>query len=177
MPQINLGRVRGEDGGFGNVTSEYVNDGGEPNVEIIPSGEDSQKDFKFIFSNLVNNPIDSATIDRITNDQIANSSDTLTATGLTTLWGKIKSLFALKTHTHGTSGIDNKAITQAKIADGAVGETQLETSLRNSIFLSLIANHNSIPSQKPKTIWISSDGMRLIIETIDGTRYSTPVST
>ena len=82
----------------------------------------------------MNNPIDSATIDQITNDQIVNSSDTLTATGLTTLWGKIKSLFALKTHTHGAAGIDDKAITQAKIADGAVGETQLETSLRNSIF-------------------------------------------
>ena len=82
----------------------------------------------------MNNPIDSATIAQITNDQIVNSSDTLTATGLTTLWGKIKSLFALKTHTHGAAGIDDKAITQAKIADGAVGEAQLEQSLRNSIF-------------------------------------------
>lgn len=133
MPQLNLGRVVGRDGGFGNASANYVDDGGEPDVEVNLSGEDTQKDIEFTFKNLVRAPIDSSMIDQITNDQIINSSKVLTATGLTTLWGKIKSLFALKNHTHGTSGIEDKAITQAKLADHSVGQQQLETSVWDSI--------------------------------------------
>ena len=133
MPQLNLGRVVGRDGGFGNASANYVDDGGEPDVEVNLSGEDTQKDIEFTFKNLVRAPIDSSMINQITNDQIINSSKVLTATGLTTLWGKIKSLFALKNHTHGTSGIEDKAITQAKLADHSVGQQQLETSVWDSI--------------------------------------------
>lgn len=143
MGQLNLGRVRGKDGGFGNVTSEYRNDGGDPNVDIVVSGEETAKDFRFVFSNLVNNPIDSATIDRITNNEIVSSADVLNATGLTTLWGKIVNIFAPKAHVHGTSGLsdlavttaklDNNSVTQEKLADHCVGQNQLETGVWDSI--------------------------------------------
>ena len=78
--------------------------------------------------------IDTDTIDRIVNGETIAGDEVVKTTTLSYLWTWLTQKFAAKIHTHGASGINDKAITQAKIADGAVGETQLETTLRNSIF-------------------------------------------
>jgi hypothetical protein len=147
MPWKEIGEVVGKDGGFGNVTSEYVDDGGEPSVDIEASGEDTAKDFKFTFKNLINQALDSSTIDQILNDAVVKSANVLNGTGLVTFFAGLKNIFAAKSHTHNTDDIDDRAITSDKIAlkaveteniaDGAVGETQLDTALRNSIFQGL----------------------------------------
>lgn len=77
--------------------------------------------------------IDTDTIDRIVGGETVAGDEVVKTTTLSYLWTWLTQKFAAKIHTHGASGIDDKAITQAKIADGAVGETQLETTLRNSI--------------------------------------------
>lgn len=100
MPKINLGRVRGYDGGFGNVGATYANDGGEPRVSIEATGPDTAKDFTFEFANLVNDPISSNEIDQIVGGQVVESSNTLNATGLSTLWARLVAFFAPKEHTH-----------------------------------------------------------------------------
>lgn len=133
MPKLDLGRVVGRDGGFGNVTSEYFDDGGEPSVDIEMSGEDTAKDFKFILKNLVNKAIDSSTISQILNGSVINSSKVLSATGLTTFFSGLKDVFAPKSHTHGTAGIEDNAVTAAKIAPNCIGKDQLETSVWDSI--------------------------------------------
>lgn len=78
--------------------------------------------------------IDTDTIDRIVCGETVAGDEVVKTTTLSYLWTWLTQKFAAKIHSHDATGIDNKAITQAKIADGAVGETQLETSLRNSIF-------------------------------------------
>lgn len=78
--------------------------------------------------------IDTDTIDRIVGGETVAGDEVVKTTTLSYLWTWLQQKFAAKIHTHGASGIDDKAITQAKIADGAVGEAQLETTLRNSIF-------------------------------------------
>lgn len=144
MPVRDLGEVKGKDGGIGDVSAEYVDNGGEPSVEIETQGDNQAKGFIFRFKNLVRSALTNDQIDRIANDEVVTSSNVLTGAGATSLWAKVKEKFALKFHTHGTTNIQDEAITtakiadeavtQAKIADGAVGETQLEQSLRNSIF-------------------------------------------
>lgn len=153
MPKIDLGRVRGEDARFGNITSSYINDGGEPGVDIVPSGPDTGKDLDFEFRNLVNDPLSSSEIEKIANGEVVNSANVLNGTGLTTLWARIKEKFAAKAHRHsaadieegqfGADRIEDNAITSAKIADGAVGQEQLDPAVWESI------------SQKPKT-WVYS---------------------
>lgn len=88
--------------------------------------------------------IDTDTIDRIVNGETVAGDEVVKTTTLSYLWTWLTQKFAAKIHTHGATGIEDKAITQAKIADGAVGETQLETSLRNSIFQGL--NDPILPS-------------------------------
>lgn len=154
MPKRDLGKVKGEDGGFGDVSAEYIDNGGDPSVEIETQGDNQAKSFIFKFKNLVRSALSNEQIDRIVSNEVVTSSSVVTGTGLTSFWSKIKEKFALKNHTHETTDllneavttpkianeavttekIDDKAITQAKIADGAVGETQLDTALRNSIF-------------------------------------------
>ena len=154
MPKRDLGEVKGKDGGFGDVSAEYIDNGGDPSVEIETQGDNQAKSFIFKFKNLVRSALSNEQIDRIVSNEVVTSSSVVTGTGLTSFWSKIKEKFALKNHTHETTDllneavttpkianeavttekIDDKAITQAKIADGAVGETQLDQSLRNSIF-------------------------------------------
>ena len=153
MPKRDLGEVKGKDGGFGDVSAEYIDNGGDPSVEIETQGANQAKNFIFKFKNLVRSALSSEQIDSIVSNEVVTSSSVVTGTGLTSFWSKIKEKFALKHHTHETTDllneavttpkianeavttekIDDKAITQAKIADGAVGETQLDTALRNSI--------------------------------------------
>lgn len=128
---INLGRIVGRDAKIQAVNATYTNNGGEPGVEIdtveleVPEGEAQQVELSFNFFNLVNDPITSQQIDAIANDEVIKSANTLSATGLTSLWEKIKEKFAAKTHTHGTNGIDDSAITSAKLASNSVTEAKI----------------------------------------------------
>lgn len=143
MAKINLGRVVGRDGGFGNITSSYIDDGGDPDVLIEASGEDSAKDVHFTFMNLINEPLPLSEIDKITNDTPVDSSKPVSGSGITALWQRIRQLFAPKNHIHTaddvtdgefpTYRIADEAITAPKIADGQIGSNHLDQDLRDSI--------------------------------------------
>lgn len=127
MPTVNLGRVRGMDGGFGNITCEYIDDGGNPDITIEKSGEDTAKDFHFIFKNIVAEPLDTATIESIANDEVVNTSKVLTGTGLSTLISRLKQKFAPKSHTHDASDITAGQLAAALIANGTITADMLAT--------------------------------------------------
>ena len=153
MPVRDLGEVQGKDGGFGEVSAEYFDNGGDPNIEIEAQGDNQAKNFIFRFLNIARSPLSSSQIEDIANDEVVTSSNVLTGTGLTTLWARIKSKFALKSHTHDASDItagelasallangiitndmlSEKCVTADKIADGTIGIDQLEKGLGDSI--------------------------------------------
>ncbi len=179
MPKIDLGRVRGEDARFGNITSSYINDGGEPGVDIVPSGPDTGKDLDFEFRNLVNDPLSSSEIEQIANGEVVNSANVLNGTGLTTLWARIKEKFAAKAHRHsaadieegqfGADRIEDNAITSAKIADGAVGQEQLDPAVWESISQGLKLN----AGYRGTGGWFNANDLSLTLSfvTYDGMAY------
>ncbi|MCI8469370.1 MAG: hypothetical protein HFJ75_07810, partial [Eggerthellaceae bacterium] len=123
MPRIDLGRVVGRDGGFGPVHANYVNNGGEPNVSVSMAGEDDAKEFSFNFENLVNDPITSSEIESVANGlDVADSSSTLTLTGLKKLWTMIKAKFAAIKHGHSGSDITDGTLSRAKIDPAFEGD-------------------------------------------------------
>lgn len=150
---IDLGPVVGADGGFGNVTSEYVNDGGDPGVEITMTGEDRAKDFHFAFKNLVNDPLTASEVERIAAGEMVNSSNTANGTSMSLFFAELSKLFAGIAHTHdakdivsgeigaaligeaavGADELADNAVTADKIADNAVGTQQLAQSVRDSL--------------------------------------------
>lgn len=152
---IDLGPVVGADGGFGNVTSEYVNDGGDPGVEITMTGEDRAKDFHFAFKNLVNDPLTASEVERIAAGEMVNSSNTANGTSMSLFFAELSKLFAGIAHTHdakdivsgeigaaligeaavGADELADNAVTADKIADNAVGTQQLAQSVRDSLSL------------------------------------------
>ena len=145
---IPIGRVQGEDGKIAQVNTVYVNDGGDPDVLAEISGESTNATLTLTFKNLVRDQLTESELDQIINNITVTSSNVVTGTRLSKfwerLWAKLNEKFAKAAHTHDAGDIEDgaittdkiatKAITTAKIADGAVGETQLEQSLRNSIF-------------------------------------------
>lgn len=156
---IDLGQVAGRDARIVDPLATYVNDGGDPGVEISMVEIDTEPDepqqvqFLFNFFNLVNDPLTSAEIEAISNDEVVTSSNTMNGTGATTLWQRIKAKFAAKTHSHSAEDIvdgtldiariENGSITgdkyglksvgTAALADNAVGSDQLTQALRDSI--------------------------------------------
>ena len=153
MPKLNLGRVVGSDGGFGNIDTVYINDGGAPSVTVEASGEDTAKDFVFTFKNLVRDVATADEVDQIAAGEIVQSSNVITAGVMSSIWAKIKAAFAPKSHTHDASDITAGqlaaaliangtitadmlaagAVTTAKIADGAVTNAKLDQTLRDSL--------------------------------------------
>ncbi|BCS57508.1 hypothetical protein ADLECEL_13930 [Adlercreutzia equolifaciens subsp. celatus] len=153
MPWKDMGKVVGDNGTIGNINSTYINNGGEPGVSVTKSGDDSAPDITFEFENLVNDPLTSSEIEQISNDTQLTSSSVLNGTGLTTLWSRIKTKFAPKSHTHDASDITAGelaailianglidtdmlaagAVTTTKIADGAVTKDKLEKTLGDSL--------------------------------------------
>lgn len=153
MPKLNLGRVVGRDGGFGNIDTVYINDGGAPSVTVEASGEDTAKDFVFTFKNLVRDVATADEVEQIAAGEIVQSSNVITAGVMSSIWAKIKAAFAPKSHTHDASDITAgelaailianglidtdmlaaKAVTTAKIADGAVTNAKLDQTLRDSL--------------------------------------------
>lgn len=153
MPKLNLGRVVGRDGGFGNTYTVYINDGGAPSVTVEASGEDTAKDFVFTFKNLVRDVATADEVEQIAAGEIVQSSNVITAGVMSSIWAKIKGAFATKSHTHDASDITAGelaailianglidtdmlaagAVTTAKIADGAVTNAKLDQALRDSL--------------------------------------------
>ena len=153
MPKLNLGRVVGRDGGFGNTDTVYINDGGAPCVTVEASGEDTAKDFVFTFKNLVRDVATADEVEQIAAGEIVQSSNVITAGVMSSIWAKIKGAFATKSHTHDASDITAGelaailianglidtdmlaagAVTTTKIADGAVTNAKLDQTLRDSL--------------------------------------------
>lgn len=153
MPKLNLGRVVGRDGGFGNIDTVYINDGGAPRVTVEASGEDTAKDFRFTFANLVRDVATADEVEQIAAGELVQSSNVITAGVMSSIWAKIKGAFASKSHTHDASDITAGelaailiaaglidtdmlaagAVTTAKIANGAVTKDKLEKSLGDSL--------------------------------------------
>lgn len=153
MPKLNLGRVVGRDGGFGNIDTVYLNDGGAPSVTVEASGEDTAKDFVFTFKNLVRDVATADEVEQIAAGEIVQSSNVITAGVMSSIWAKIKGAFAQKSHTHDASDITagelaaalianglitddmlaTGAVTTAKISDGAVTNAKLDQTLRDSL--------------------------------------------
>lgn len=133
MPKLNLGRVVGRDGGFGNIETRYINDGGAPSVTIEAQGEDTAKDFIFTFKNLVRDAATSDELEQIAAGENVQSSNVITALSMSVLWVKMKAAFAAFKHTHPGTDIDGKSITAAQLADHSVGKDQLETAVWESI--------------------------------------------
>ena len=153
MPKLNLGRVVGRDGGFGNIDTVYLNDGGAPSVTVEASGEDTAKDFVFTFKNLVRDVATADEVEQIAAGEIVQSSNVITAGVMSSIWAKIKGAFAPKSHTHDASDITAGelaailianglidtdmlaagAVTTTKIADGAVTNAKLDQTLRDSL--------------------------------------------
>ena len=153
MPKLNLGRVVGRDGGFGNTDTVYINDGGAPSVTVEASGEDTAKDFVFTFKNLVRDVATADEVEQIAVGEIVQSSNVITAGVMSSIWAKIKGAFATKSHTHDASDITAGelaailianglidtdmlaagAVTTTKIADGAVTKDKLEKTLGDSL--------------------------------------------
>lgn len=153
MPKLNLGRVVGRDGGFGNTDTVYINDGGAPSVTVEASGEDTAKDFVFTFKNLVRDVATADEVEQIAAGEIVQSSNVITAGVMSSIWAKIKGAFATKSHTHDASDITAGelaailianglidtdmlaagAVTTTKIADGSVTKDKLEKTLGDSL--------------------------------------------
>ena len=160
MGKINLGRVRGNDGGFGNVRSVYLNDGGLPGVSVEMSGPDTAKDVNFTFRNLVNDPMTGSEIEQLVAGEVVQSSNVVNGSVMTQIWAAIKRLFAPKEHKHDaddiasgelvtdrimdkavtaaklaaeavvTAAIKDGAVTADKLAEGSVGKSHLDTEMR-----------------------------------------------
>lgn len=125
MPKINLGRVVGRDGGFGNIETVYLNDGGAPRVTVEQSGEDSAKDFRFTFANLVRDVATADEVDRIAAGETVQSSNVVTVGVMSSIWGKIKAAFAPKQHKHDASDITTGKLAAALLANGIITEAML----------------------------------------------------
>lgn len=153
MPKLNLGRVVGRDGGFGNTDTVYINDGGAPSVTVEASGEDTAKDFVFTFKNLVRDVATADEVEQIAAGEIVQSSNVITAGVMSSIWAKIKGAFAQKSHTHDASDITagklaatliangliteemlhDGAVTGDKIANGSITNAKLDQTLRDSL--------------------------------------------
>lgn len=129
VPKLNLGRVVGRDGGFGNIDTVYLNDGGDPRVTVEASGVDSAKDFRFTFANLVRDAATADEVEQIAAGDIVQSSNVITVGVMSSIWSKIKAAFAPKAHTH--SGVD--------IEDGTITKAKLDKSLGDSLSREKIA--------------------------------------
>lgn len=125
MPKLNLGRVVGRDGGFGNIDTVYLNDGGAPSVTVEASGEDTAKDFVFTFKNLVRDVATADEVEQIAAGEIVQSSNVITAGVMSSIWAKIKAAFAPKSHTHDASDITAGELAAALIANGLITEEML----------------------------------------------------
>lgn len=145
---IDLGPVVGADGGFGNITSDYVNDGGDPGVEITMTGEDRAKDFHFEFKNLVNDPLTASEIERIAAGETVHSSNTANGTSMSLFFAALSQLFAGIAHTHSADDIDGGTFGADRIENGSITKDKLEKSLGDSLSRDRIVVRNGMTAYR-----------------------------
>lgn len=133
MPWVDLGKVVGKDGEIGNVNSTYINNGGDPGVNIVRSGEDGAPDFTFEFENLVNDPLSESELEQIVAGQTVSSADVVNGTVLSNFMSALGNIFAAIDHKHDASDINAGTLTADRIANDSIGTEKFKPAVRDSL--------------------------------------------
>lgn len=135
MPWVDLGEVVGKDGEIGNVNSTYINNGGDPGVNIVRSGDDGAPDFTFEFENLANDPLSESELEQIVAGQTVNSASVVNGTVLSNFMSALGSVFAAIDHKHDASDIDSGTLAAERIANDSIGTEKFKPAVRDSLSL------------------------------------------
>lgn len=179
MPWVDLGEVVGKDGEIGNVNSTYINNGGDPGVNIVRSGDDGAPDFTFEFENLANDPLSESELEQIVAGQTVNSASVVNGTVLSNFMSALGSVFAAIDHKHDASDIDSGTLAAERIANDSIGTEKFKPAVRDSLSRITAEPH---PSQHGMNIYArSKDGSivyrlcaiesGLSLFSADGTKY------
>ena len=133
MPWVDLGEVVGKDGEIGNVNSTYINNGGDPGVNIVRSGDDGAPDFMFEFENLANDPLSESELEQIVAGQTVNSASVVNGTVLSNFMSALGSVFAAIDHKHDASDIDSGTLAAERIANDSIGTEKFKPAVRDSL--------------------------------------------
>ncbi|MEC4272973.1 hypothetical protein VJ923_07365, partial [Adlercreutzia sp. R25] len=133
MPWKDLGKVAGEDGRIGNVDSTYINNGGDPGVSIVRSGDESAPDFTFEFENLVNDPLGESELESIVNGETVMSSNVVNGTVLGSFFSALNDIFAAKKHKHSAADLDSGTLSMDRIANGSIPQAKLDQATQDSL--------------------------------------------
>ena len=133
MPWVDLGKVVGKDGEIGNVGSTYINNGGDPGVNIVRSGDDGAPDFTFEFENLANDPLSESELEQIVAGQTVNSASVVNGTVLSNFMSALGSVFAAIDHKHDASDIDSGTLAAERIANDSIGTEKFKPAVRDSL--------------------------------------------
>lgn len=133
MPWIDLGEVVGKDGEIGNVNSTYINNGGDPGVNIVRSGDDGAPDFTFEFENLANDPLSESELEQIVAGQTVSSASVVNGTVLSNFMSALGSVFAAIDHKHDASDIDSGTLAAERIANDSIGTEKFKPAVRDSL--------------------------------------------
>ena len=133
MPWVDLGEVVGKDGEIGNVNSTYINNGGDPGVNIVRSGDDGAPDFTFEFENLANDPLSESELEQIVAGQTVNSASVVNGTVLSNFMSALGSVFAAIDHKHDASDIDSGTLAAERIANDSIGTEKFKPAVRDSL--------------------------------------------
>ena len=135
MPWVDLGKVVGKDGEIGNVGSTYINNGGDPGVNIVRSGDDGAPDFTFEFENLANDPLSESELEQIVAGQTVSSASVVNGTVLSNFMSALGSAFAAIDHKHDASDIDSGTLAAERIANDSIGTEKFKPAVRDSLSL------------------------------------------
>ena len=144
MPWVDLGEVVGKDGEIGNVNSTYINNGGDPGVNIVRSGDDGAPDFTFEFENLANDPLSESELEQIVAGQTVSSASVVNGTVLSNFMSALGSVFAAIDHKHDASDIDSGTLAAERIANDSIGTEKFKPAVRDS--LSRAAYYSETPA-------------------------------
>lgn len=147
MPWVDLGEVVGKDGEIGNVNSTYINNGGDPGVNIVRSGDDGAPDFTFEFENLANDPLSESELEQIVAGQTVSSASVVNGTVLSNFMSALGSVFAAIDHKHDASDIDSGTLAAERIANDSIGTEKFKPAVRDSLSLSESFKVNYIESR------------------------------
>lgn len=169
MPWVDLGEVVGKDGEIGNVNSTYINNGGDPGVNIVPSGDDGAPDFTFEFENLANDPLSESELEQIVAGQTVNSASVVNGTVLSNFMSALGSVFAAIDHKHDASDIDSGTLAVERIANDSIGTEKFKPAVRDS--LSRAVHFQIQPGIKFINFYVSEANGKAFIDMVkeDGT--------
>lgn len=168
MPWVDLGEVVGKDGEIGNVNSTYINNGGDPGVNIVRSGDDGAPDFTFEFENLANDPLSESELEQIVAGQTVNSASVVNGTVLSNFMSALGSVFAAIDHKHDASDIDSGTLAAERIANDSIGTEKFKPAVRDSLSLAVktVENAPGLSGRCIETISILNGNLRIV--SVDG---------